>query len=291
MTVQKYTKKPVTIEATQWDGTVEEATRIIDWILSGGGKARYHEEIPEEKKVWEPDGKSYEIIEARPALIYIDTLEGLMRADKGDFIIRGIKGEFYSCKSDIFEMTYVAAPDAEADAEHIATFDPPTVLALLDLAEKAKGLEAERGVQHLWRFQADDTYATWCGDPEARAWFPETVEQSDARPVCTVCHKRAMHWRYEQQKQAEAALARMTDDSMAERIAHAFMDSTGWKPKSPATLGAQRLGRTVLATIRAVAAGEQTEAMRCPGCDADPNAPHNGNGDCRRKQTEGGDRG
>jgi hypothetical protein len=36
----------------------------------------------------------------------IPTLEGLIRADMGDWIIKGVKGEFYPCKSDIFEATY-----------------------------------------------------------------------------------------------------------------------------------------------------------------------------------------
>ncbi len=39
---------------------------------------------------------------------YIDTLEGRMRADLGDWIIRGIKGELYPCKPDIFDATYEA---------------------------------------------------------------------------------------------------------------------------------------------------------------------------------------
>lgn len=38
--------------------------------------------------------------------VYIVTLEGTMRADVGDWIIKGVKGEFYPCKSDIFEATY-----------------------------------------------------------------------------------------------------------------------------------------------------------------------------------------
>ena len=38
--------------------------------------------------------------------VVIETLEGDMLASKGDFIIRGVKGEFYPCKPDIFEMTY-----------------------------------------------------------------------------------------------------------------------------------------------------------------------------------------
>ena len=39
----------------------------------------------------------------------IKTLEGVMRAGPGDWIIRGVKGEIYPCKSDIFEITYESA--------------------------------------------------------------------------------------------------------------------------------------------------------------------------------------
>lgn len=38
--------------------------------------------------------------------VFIDTLEGTMKADKGDWIIKGVKGELYPCKPDVFEMTY-----------------------------------------------------------------------------------------------------------------------------------------------------------------------------------------
>lgn len=38
--------------------------------------------------------------------IYIETLEGVMKADKGDWIIRGVKGELYPCKPDVFDLTY-----------------------------------------------------------------------------------------------------------------------------------------------------------------------------------------
>lgn len=41
----------------------------------------------------------------------IKTLEGVMRADPGDWIIRGVQGEFYPCKSDIFEATYEPVSD------------------------------------------------------------------------------------------------------------------------------------------------------------------------------------
>lgn len=41
----------------------------------------------------------------------IETLEGVMKADKGDWIIRGVKGELYPCKPDVFEMTYEKVED------------------------------------------------------------------------------------------------------------------------------------------------------------------------------------
>lgn len=41
-----------------------------------------------------------------PDHAFIKTLEGVMRADKGDWIIRGVKGEIYPCKPDIFALTY-----------------------------------------------------------------------------------------------------------------------------------------------------------------------------------------
>jgi len=75
-----YRKKPVVIEAVKWNGN-NFRNEILDFIPS----ARLNN--------------------AQQA-VYIDTLEGTMRADKDDWIIKGIKGEFYPCKPDIFEATY-----------------------------------------------------------------------------------------------------------------------------------------------------------------------------------------
>ena len=100
----KCRKKPVVIEAMRWDGTAAGATPIIDWILSTGDRsARYHEPQPETTL------RGTVVREAVPALIVIDTLEGAMRATAGDWIIRGVQGEFYPCKPDIFEATYEVA--------------------------------------------------------------------------------------------------------------------------------------------------------------------------------------
>ena len=48
--------------------------------------------------------------------LYIKTLEGVMTADPGDWIIRGVQGELYPCKPDIFAATYEAADDSPAQA-------------------------------------------------------------------------------------------------------------------------------------------------------------------------------
>ncbi|MBN9208165.1 MAG: hypothetical protein J0H96_05805 [Microbacterium ginsengisoli] len=87
MTAQKYRKKPVEVEAIQWDGTAEGATPIVDWIRENDGTARLLH--------------GWAVV-----CLYIDTLEGTMQALPGDWIIRGVQGEFYPCKPDIFAATY-----------------------------------------------------------------------------------------------------------------------------------------------------------------------------------------
>lgn len=73
----KFRKKPVVIEAVLWDGNnAQELTRFMG------------------------------VCSIVNYCVEISTLEGTMRADEGDWIIRGVKGEFYPCKPDIFEATY-----------------------------------------------------------------------------------------------------------------------------------------------------------------------------------------
>lgn len=99
----KYRKKPVEIEARQWDGTASDATPIIDWVLTNGATARYHEEDSGRTPANTPWHD--------PGFIVIDTLEGRMSAREGDWIIRGVQGEFYPIKPDIFEQTYEEVSD------------------------------------------------------------------------------------------------------------------------------------------------------------------------------------
>lgn len=93
----KFRKKPVVIEAMQWDGTANGATPIIDWTLSHGSTAGYRCSDPERCSEREDDHT-----------IAIPTPEGTMSATAGDWIIRGVQGEFYPCKPDIFAATYEA---------------------------------------------------------------------------------------------------------------------------------------------------------------------------------------
>lgn len=88
----EYRKKPVVIEARQYDGTNADA--LLSWINT-------HPSAPTAYMV--PAGQF-----TRDALI-IPTLEGDHRADIGDWIICGVAGEFYPCKPDIFEQTYEPA--------------------------------------------------------------------------------------------------------------------------------------------------------------------------------------
>ena len=90
----KFRKKPVVIEAVQWLGD-RFNTAAPDWI----GKALV--------KKTASIGSIFRFGDD----VQIFTLEGMMLAKPGDYIIRGIKGELYPCKPDIFEATYEPVED------------------------------------------------------------------------------------------------------------------------------------------------------------------------------------
>lgn len=79
----KYRKKPVVIEAVQWNG--RNASDIL--FFAGFDKKNIGD-----------------LYDGMPIVIH--TLEGDMTANIGDYIIKGVNGEFYPCKPDIFEKTY-----------------------------------------------------------------------------------------------------------------------------------------------------------------------------------------
>lgn len=87
----KYRKKPVVIEAMKL--TRDTANDVYDWLNTCGAK------IP---------GAS---VGSAGISLEIETLEGIHTASDGDYVIRGVHGEFYPCKPDIFEQTYEPVED------------------------------------------------------------------------------------------------------------------------------------------------------------------------------------
>ena len=88
----KYRKKPVVVEAVRWTGSnLEEIRNFVGSDL-----------IEECMELFDIKRTLKEML----VDIAIDTLEGTMRVDYGDYIIKGIQGELYPCKPDIFLATY-----------------------------------------------------------------------------------------------------------------------------------------------------------------------------------------
>lgn len=109
--MSKFRKKPVVIEAHQFAGTQSSADAIIMWA---GMEPRPNEQN-DDYTVTDNQGTFRDRIE-RPQQfgpLVIHTLEGDMTAQEGDWIIKGVKGEFYPCKPDIFEATYDPAEVAQ----------------------------------------------------------------------------------------------------------------------------------------------------------------------------------
>ena len=94
----QYRKKPVVIEAIVWNNNFEEIFNFMDADNNLG------------------------IVGYEGDILQVRTLEGIHNAQIGDYIIKGVKGEFYPCKPDIFEMTYELAstlPQQEISDEEI----------------------------------------------------------------------------------------------------------------------------------------------------------------------------
>ena len=89
--IKQYRKKPVVIEAIQWTG--ENIQECFEFV---GNKM-----ATQKTKYFSSSGEPFEQTD-----IVIFSLEGAMSASIGDYLIKGVEGEFYPCKPDIFERTY-----------------------------------------------------------------------------------------------------------------------------------------------------------------------------------------
>lgn len=89
----KYKKKPVVIEAFQYEGDLKGSDGnyyVPDWAV----------------KAFEANVMFYDVLYEDFPELFIRTLEGIHRVSVGDYVIQGINGELYPCKPDIFEKTY-----------------------------------------------------------------------------------------------------------------------------------------------------------------------------------------
>ena len=120
----QFRKKPVVIEAKQASGTPESNREIIDWTRGSATPAFMDTEV-RNCSADHPDGFDYPVLK-------INTLEGTMTVAHGDWVIKGVKGEFYPCKRDIFEATYDSAPaDLEQEIQAKANKGPRVTPAAL----------------------------------------------------------------------------------------------------------------------------------------------------------------
>jgi hypothetical protein len=147
----KFVKKPIVIEAFKWTGDehqVEDPQWIIDAIKAG--IVLIHNAFRSNT------GDLY---------MTIKTLEGDHRANPGDYIIKGIKGELYPCKPDIFELTYQPvgsfsfALQALKDGHKVADESWQDESAWLELSEDKQSI-------NIYFENAD---GPWC-----RNWIPNT---------------------------------------------------------------------------------------------------------------------
>lgn len=90
---KKYVKKPIPVEATQF--TRETFNELQEWVSKGKGTL----------------GMRVDYDKQLTLTVY--TLEGEMTAKLGDYIIKGVRGEFYPCDREIFEETYEPAQEKE----------------------------------------------------------------------------------------------------------------------------------------------------------------------------------
>ncbi|MCG7592434.1 hypothetical protein [Mycobacterium sp. PSTR-4-N] len=134
---QRFRKKPVEVEAMQWprdDETdyqsVVRRAALHQWVWDNGGKTY----------VRGGTGGLHDVH------VVIETLEGDMRVAPGDWVIRGIAGEFYPCKADIFAATYTAV-DPKPETPRSAQLRVEAARLALKAAEDRLNAELTRAAR------------------------------------------------------------------------------------------------------------------------------------------------
>ena len=96
--VKKYVKKPIEIEAMQFFYNSKKSSKELNDFC--GSHIAIHGDMGD---------VLMDIHNECPTALFVKTLEGDMMISNGDYIVKGVNGEFYPCKSDIFKKTYEEA--------------------------------------------------------------------------------------------------------------------------------------------------------------------------------------
>lgn len=139
--IKKYIKKPVKVEAIKLDipNNDKEVLAFIGAFDENGSAV-----VDFEKKT-----------------MTIPTLEGVMTAQNGDYIIKGIKGEFYPCKADIFENSYLPMYESEE-----MTFGQ--AIEALNRGDKVSRKGWNGKGMYLWKKQTFEITPEICSDPKLK---------------------------------------------------------------------------------------------------------------------------
>lgn len=178
MPVTRYCKKPVEIEAQQLTGV--NWREVYEWLKDNDAQP----EIYTNGAGTGPNG------------LGIPTLEGVMRANEGDWIVRGVEGEFYPVKPAIFTKTYEVADAAELvlsdyDMAELVMFDAKVESEGFEYAHDQYGPEFESNdldswagtyerLLDLWESR-EDAIKEWWQQPDARAKYDAHLEESRRR--------------------------------------------------------------------------------------------------------------
>lgn len=206
----KYRKKPVVVEAVRWTGSnLEEIRNFVGGYL-----------IEECVELFDIKRTLKEML----VDIAIDTLEGTMRVDYGDYIIKGVQGEFYPCKPDIFHETYENLIDKNGEYE------------VKD--EEISKLLTPQKPKTVWDLKdGDKCFKVHCnGAIEARNWNKNDDNLNKCRELGFIfLTKEEAEFEVERRKCEVIMLKHGTRDTVPENLEHVYKWTIGIDNKNKAT--------------------------------------------------------
>lgn len=96
---RKYRKRPVVIDAVLWDGSTDAMQIVCGWV-----KDYWQDKL--DQAATEVHNNGVVVMQSDTMALELPTLEGILTGQRGDYIIKGVAGEVYACKPEIFDKTY-----------------------------------------------------------------------------------------------------------------------------------------------------------------------------------------